>query len=190
MVEPKPNDKIIALGSGSGAMVNFVRTFGANVLGVDISPIAAEVATKLWKGTFLVRDVSDLYDIKDETFDKALAIDIVEHISGSTFNDMLKEAYRVLKRGGILAIYTPCPTHIIERFKKYNFILKQDSTHISIKTMKEIKFALKTHGFKVDLAYYTESPFPVINRIEHIFKPIPLVGSFFRYRICVRGIKS
>ena len=84
MVDPQPGDKIIDLGCGMGAVAHFCSTFGAEVVGVDLSPIALQTAKRLFKDapiTFYERDVSNLYGIKDEYFDKAVSADLVEHIT-------------------------------------------------------------------------------------------------------------
>jgi len=193
MVDPQPGDKIIDLGCGMGAVAHFCSTFGAEVVGVDLSPTAIQAARRIFEDapiTFYERDVSDLYDIKDGYFAKAVSADLVEHITQSSFEDMAQEAFRVLELGGTLSIYTPNPTHVIERMKAHNFILKQNTTHIDLKRKKRLVATLEAAGFHVKMAYFTPSFIPVFSLIERVMMPLPVFGPLFRYRICISAIKS
>jgi cyclopropane fatty-acyl-phospholipid synthase-like methyltransferase len=126
----------------------------------------------------------------DESFDKAVAADLIEHIPDEVFSGMLDEVRRVLRSKGTLSIYTPCPTHIIERLKKRNFLIPHNPTHTNLRKMKDIQSLMEKGGFEVNLAYYTAGFIPVINWIEYLMKPLPVIGDFFRYRICIRGLKN
>lgn len=192
MVNPIGEDKILDLGCSSGAIAHFCSIFGANVAGVDFSKSAIKTARELFQNNNLVfykRNVSNLYGFKNESFNKATAFDLIEHIPHEVFEGMLKEAYRVLTPNGTLSIYTPCPSHIIEQLKARNLLIKHNPTHIAIRTMDEIVLTLKKYGFEIDMAYYTPSFIPVINLLECICQPLPFIGKYFRYRICVRGVK-
>jgi len=101
---------------------------------------------------------------------------------------MVREAFRVLKPGGTLSIYTPNPTHMIERMKARN-LLKQNPTHIDLKTKERLLATLEAANFRPRLAYFTPSFFPVFNLIERVMMPFPLVGPLFRYRICISVVK-
>jgi SAM-dependent methyltransferase len=193
MVVPQQGDHILDLGCASGATAHFCYQCGAQVTGVDSSALAIQKAKELFGNTtisFLERDVSHLYDIEDGSFDKAIATDLVEHINQDAFEGMIKESYRVLKPGGSLSIYTPNPDHIIERMKDRAFILTQNPTHIDIKTMERIVDTLTHAHFDIEMAYYTVSFIPVFKQLEFMLKPLPLVGRYFRYRICVKGVKK
>jgi len=193
MVSPRPRDKILDLGCGTGNTAHFCSRFGANVTGIDISPLAIQKAKELYRNNknlhFLIGNVADLSIFGDEYFNKAVAMDIVEHIYQDVFEEMVQATHRVLKVEGTLSIYTPCKTHLIERLKTRNFILKQDPTHVSVKSMSEIVSTLESFGFKIDMAYFTHSFFPIFRWIELLMQPIPLWGDLFKYRICVRGVK-
>ncbi len=192
MVDPQPGDRIIDLGCGMGAVAHFCSTFGAEVVGVDLSPAAIQAAKRLFGNapiTFCERDVSNLYGIEDESFDKAVSADLVEHITQSAFEGMVREAFRVLKPGGTFFIYTPNPTHIIERMKARDFILKQNPTHIDLKSIERLTSTLETANFCPRQVYFTPGFIPLFNLVERVMMPLPVLGSLFRYRICISVVK-
>lgn len=192
MANPSSDDNIIDLGCSSGAITHFCSTFGARVTGVDASDAAIRMTKKTFKNNNLISfykaDVSDLSIFGGQSFNKAVAFDLVEHLPQETFEKMLKEVYRILKPKGVLCIYTPNPTHIIEHLKAREF-LKQNPTHIAIRTMDDICMSMEQAGFTIELVYFTPSFIPIINVFETIFGKIPKIGELFRYRICIRGIK-
>jgi cyclopropane fatty-acyl-phospholipid synthase-like methyltransferase len=191
-IDPQPDDRIIDLGCGMGAVAHFCSTFGAQAVGVDLSPVAIQMAKELFPQArleFYQRDVSDLHGIEDGSVDKAVSADLVEHIPQAVFEGMSREAFRVLRPGGVFFIYTPNPAHVIERLKARNWILKQNPTHIDLKSKERIVTTLEAAGFRIREAYSVASFFPVFNLIERLMMPWPVVGPLFRYRTCVSAVK-
>lgn len=192
MVQPRAGEKILDLGCASGAISDFCGKFGANVTGIDLSSSGIKYAKKKFERenvAFAVADVSSIEIAKDGSFDKAVAADFIEHIDKNIFDKMLKEVNRILKTGGTISIYTPNPKHLIERLKAKNIVLKQNPTHIGLKCMEEIKISMEKAGFKIDTFYYCNSYIPVFKWVESLFMDVPWIGDYFRYRICVRGVK-
>lgn len=191
LVQPGKGEKIIDLGCASGAISHFCSTFGAKVVGVDLSEIAIKTAKRAFANTgiiFLNRNVGKLAGIEDNYFDKAVSADLVEHVKEQDFQKMCQEVHRVLKNGGTFSIYTPNPLHLIELLKKWG-VLKQNASHIALRTMEELSVALEKNGFSIELAYFAPSHFWLWNILERLFMCLPLIGKFFGYRICLRARK-
>jgi 2-polyprenyl-3-methyl-5-hydroxy-6-metoxy-1,4-benzoquinol methylase len=105
MVDPQPGDRVIDLGCGMGAVTHFCSTFGAEVVGVDLSSTAIQAAKRLFEDapiTFYERDVSNLHGMEAESFDKAVSADLVEHITQSSFEGINAGGSRLLHKTGIL----------------------------------------------------------------------------------------
>jgi SAM-dependent methyltransferase len=187
LVEPKAGDRVLDLGCAAGAITHFLSEQGCDTIGVDAEPLAIETARKLFPGlTFEVADVGDL-PFPPESFDKAVAADLVEHLDDATFARMLAETLRVLRPGGTLSIYTPNPKHLIERLKARNLVLAQNPTHIGLRTAPELREAFEAAGFMVDRDEWRPSFFRGLRTIERLVGPRT---SFFRYRLCLRGRKE
>ncbi len=192
MVNPQPEDRIIDLGCGMGTISHFCATFNAEVVGIDLSAKAIETAQRLFSNpliTFYQRDAANLIGLADASFDKAVSADLVEHIPQLIYSRMTQETWRVLKPGGTFFIYTPNPTHIIERLKAHNFILKQNPTHIDLKPKARLIATLETAGFDIVKAYFTASFIPVFKTLERLLMPLPLLGPLFQYRTCILAHK-
>jgi SAM-dependent methyltransferase len=174
LVEPQAGDRALDLGCTAGAVTHFLSTFGCDAFGVDAEPRAIERARDLYPElSFEVADVAEL-PFTDSTFDKAVAADLVEHLDDSSLEGMLSEAYRVLRPGGTLSIYTP----------NRELVLAQNPTHIGLRPAQVFVDALKRTGFVVDRNEWRASFFPVFRTVE---RAAGRWTSFMRYRLCLRG---
>lgn len=188
--------KILDLGCGAGIFLLEFSRRGAKVYGVDSSAEALKATVKLFslfrqkKQPFLFQANITSLPFKKDQFDLVVCADLVEHLYPDEFRKMLKEARRVLKPGGKLLIYTPCPTHIFEIMRKHNFILKKDVSHVDLKNADSLIKSLKKEKFKIDKAYYTPSHIPLFNLLEIALMPLPVIGNFFRRRICLLAQKT
>jgi ubiquinone/menaquinone biosynthesis C-methylase UbiE len=103
-----PRDVVLDIACGTGYGTNRISTYTSNtVIGGDISAEAVETCNKTWKKdnlSFRVLDGTQL-DFPDQYFDKIISFETIEHTT--EYNPMLKEFYRVLKKGGTAIISTP-----------------------------------------------------------------------------------
>ena len=103
LLGPGSSDLVVDLGCGSGRALLWNRDWGAQTVGIDISPYFAEEARR--EVDLLLGDLRRL-PFADSTFTKAFSLDVLEHLSPDALRGMLKEAARVLKPGGALFVYT------------------------------------------------------------------------------------
>ncbi len=100
-----PNDCLVDLGTGSGAMLGRGRAKGYQVIGTDIDKELVE-----WlKSTGFPAQVEDLNvdlsNFKTDRFAVVTSCDVIEHLWNP--NQMLREAFRILRPGGKVYIGTP-----------------------------------------------------------------------------------
>jgi SAM-dependent methyltransferase len=186
LVEPRPGERVLDLGCAAGAITHFVSTFGCEAVGVDSSPVAIAKARELFPDLrFEVADVTAL-PFENDSFEKAVAADLVEHLDEETFRRMVGEVGRVLRPGGSFTLYTPNPKHLIERLKARNLILAQNPTHIGLRDAPTLERLLHEEGLRVDRNEWRPSFFRVFRRVERLggrFSPL------LRYRLCIRALK-
>lgn len=184
LVDPRPGERILDLGSAAGAVTHFLSTFGAEATGVDASETGVARARERFPGLrFEVADIAAL-PFEAASFDKAVAADVTEHLDDATLRAALAEAHRVLRPGGTLSVHTPNPRHLIERLKARNLILEQNPTHIGLRSGGELRRALEAAGFAIELDLRRAGFYPGLRFLEG------LAGGRFEalgYRICLRA---
>ena len=105
-----PGSHVLDLGSGLGGPARtLAQAFGCHVSGIDLTPAFCEAATVMseWVGlsdrvTFVEGDATHL-PFDDGRFDAAMTIHVAMNIPDKAA--LYGEAWRVLKPGGIFAIY-------------------------------------------------------------------------------------
>jgi ubiquinone/menaquinone biosynthesis C-methylase UbiE len=102
--------RVLDLGSGLGGPARtLAEAFGCHVTGIDLTPAFCEAAETLsnWVGlgdrvTFQQGDATDL-PFSDDQFDAAMTLHVAMNIAAK--DRMYAEARRVLKPGGVFAVY-------------------------------------------------------------------------------------
>ncbi|MGD0167460.1 MAG: class I SAM-dependent methyltransferase [Gaiellaceae bacterium] len=187
LVDPHPGERVLDLGCATGSMADFLARSGCEAVGVDASELGVAEARRLHPELrFEVGDVAKL-PFADDSFDKALAADLSEHLELETLRAMFRECGRVLVPGGTLSIHSPNPKHLIERMKKHSFLLAANETHIGLLPSRVLAAELRAAGFEIELQLARRSFIPVFRTIELVGAPF---SELFRYRICIRARKK
>jgi len=188
LLNPQKDDIILDAGCGIGAITIELLKYGCKVEPIDYSDegIKSFYALMKMKGIKNAKaQKASITDIpfSDKSFTKIICSDVIEHLHYEDTIQAIKEFYRVLRKGGHLAIYTPSRIHIAE------YIRPKIKSHVGLMTMKEVKNILITNGFKIIRAHYKPSAFPIAHMLDKLFCNIPFIGVYFQKRICVLGEK-
>jgi 2-polyprenyl-3-methyl-5-hydroxy-6-metoxy-1,4-benzoquinol methylase len=110
------NKKVLDIGCGWGLYAITFARMGAVVSGQDLSEDYIANAKQLMasiglEGTFKVGNANKLL-FEDNSFDAVFSGDFFEHITLEDKKAVIKEAYRVLKPGGVFTIKTPNLTYL------------------------------------------------------------------------------
>ncbi len=96
------NSKILDIGVGGGRTTKYLLPLASDYTGVDyVSEFVERVKTKYESGNFLCADARDLNEFADKNFDFILfSYNGIDYVSHEDRLKILKEIYRVLKKGG------------------------------------------------------------------------------------------
>jgi ubiquinone/menaquinone biosynthesis C-methylase UbiE len=170
----KKGASILDIGCGPGRDVKIFSDKGFKVVGIDLSKNMIEAAKKRTvNADFKVMDLMKL-EFPDSSFDAEWASAVYLHVPKKDIVKALKEAWRVLKSGGIL-----CTSVKVGEGE----VLKVDERYgvkkfWSFFTKDEIEDALEKSGFEVldnfvekpDKAYYTNAVVRTICRKPTLIK--------------------
>jgi cyclopropane fatty-acyl-phospholipid synthase-like methyltransferase len=195
LLRPSSNEVILDLGSGVGTVMIALTGAGAKPIGFDYSLRSLQLAQTNFRRMSpgaVFRGVccdGSFFGIKSGTLDAIAAVDFTEHLDNTTLVPTLEEVYRVLKKNGRFVVYTPSRTHLFELLKRHNIILKEDKSHIGLRTMDEYLTLLSRCGFTIADSHFAPTDIPVFNAIEAVAMKIPIVGNLAKRRICICATK-
>lgn len=120
----KNNIKLVLdFGCGTGRHVLYFARLGYDVHGFDISQTGIEMAQeKLTKeglsANLRVWDMTKPLPYENEFFDATVSVRVMHHNYISTIESMVKEIYRVIKKGGFLFITVPTYGKMVRLLKE------------------------------------------------------------------------
>ncbi len=111
LLQPERGDFVIDVGCGSGVCAAFAADRGAEVLGVDGNAAAISFATKQFAGSrrarFRLALLDELSELPPSSFNKAMCLEVLEHLAVSQIRVLLASIYECLRESGLLLITTP-----------------------------------------------------------------------------------
>jgi len=170
--------RVLDIGCGMGTFTVEAARRGATAIGVDLAPAALPHAAKVaaaersitpFGSVGFVRADATRLPVASASVDIVLAADFTEHLDDATLASTLTEAARVLRPGGTLVVYTPSPTHALERLRAAGVLRDQDPSHIGMRTAAELTSALRAAGFRIRQTRFLPSHIPVLNPLERAF---------------------
>ena len=171
--------KVLDIGSGIGLIDRFLTRKIKNLYGVDISPGAVENAKKRNPSVNYVSYDGEHLPFEDNTFDLTFAINVVHHVPLVMWKNFLNEMHRVLKPGGIAAVFEHNPINPLTRLAVSKCEFDRDAVLLS---HKKIKSLFKATGFTLDEdAYIVFFPFraKLFRSAEGLLKWLPLGAQHF-----------
>ncbi len=129
------------LGAGLGFFVECARRFGIDCVGLEGSEWAVNEAKRRFPHIDMRQHfLEDRLPFERNSISTIMCHQVIEHLSKETAIFMLRESYRVLKKGGIILIYSPC-----KRSKKQSL----EETHINLYTPQSLRDKVKQVGFGI-----------------------------------------
>ena len=109
-IAAEKTDQILDAGCGSGLLTYFLaKDSQAEVLGVDANPAAIDFCQSRFQlpNLHYSQALIDNLPFTNNSFDKIVFLEVLEHLSREQGRTVLKRFYDLLKPGGILVVSTP-----------------------------------------------------------------------------------
>jgi phosphatidylethanolamine/phosphatidyl-N-methylethanolamine N-methyltransferase len=103
----RPGIRTLEIGAGLGEHLDFEDAAGQDYVALELrDEMAAVIAAKHPEASTHVGDVEAGLDVPDASFDRVIAIHVLEHLRN--LPPALDEVRRVLKPGGVFEVVIPC----------------------------------------------------------------------------------
>ena len=198
LVKPLFGEIVVDFGCGTGAFTDKIRKFGLDCTGIDISPGSIEHARKKYpKVKFKLRDIEKT-NLRDNSVDSAICSGVLHHFHD--FSATVKEAHRVLRKGGRVFAYDPNKRNLVMWLyrdeKSPIHSTKGKTENERLLTSEEICSVFKKSGFRnIDVHAvsgigfkYVESSMaklvlPIYNFIEILIDKTPIANRYGSFLI-------
>jgi ubiquinone/menaquinone biosynthesis C-methylase UbiE len=105
LLAPRPGERVLDAGTGTGNVALALLARGAQVVGVDFCADALEICRrKAPAAQFLPGDLTGNLELDDASFDKLACCNVIYTLSPAAQRNAVAELCRVLKPGGAAAI--------------------------------------------------------------------------------------
>lgn len=136
--------KCIDIGCGRGEWLDLLKMEGVkNYIGVDINTVQLAICKENGHPVIEQDCIAYLAQQQDDSIDLITGFQIIEHLPGDVFMQLITECHRVLRKGGLALFETPNPSNLV--VGAANFYL--DPTHQTPMHKLYTKFMLEFGGF-------------------------------------------
>lgn len=157
--------KSLDIGCGVGYACQILQKKGYLPNGIDISQSACDQAkSNIPEGTFKLASESGKIDYEDNYFDVVICLGVLEHITNP--EDVVQDAFRVLKKGGTAIFSVP------NSQSPYFYFGNTTGQILEIpRSLKVWKNMFESRGFttftiKKDIGPSIEKKFPLIKKVK------------------------
>jgi SAM-dependent methyltransferase len=154
---------VLDAGCGGGATLRYLRERYGHARGLELSDEAVAYARE--RGRDVTQGPIEAMPFEDESFDLALALDVIEHVPDDAA--ALRELYRVVRSGGSLLLTVPALMLLWSRHDEAN-------GHYRRYTEVQLRRRVEEAGFEVAFAtYFSTLLFPPVLAARTLWKVRP-----------------
>ena len=146
---------VLDLGCGRGELLTLLREAGVEAVGLEADPALAHGARRRGLSVREGDVLEVLRGLEDETFGAITAFHLLEHLPPATVAEVLTEARRVLRAGGVLIVECPNPHSL----RVGGALFWLDPTHVRPLLPETLQLLLRASGYEVTAVEYRH-PFP------------------------------
>lgn len=153
-------NRLLEIGCGDGTLLKLARDRGWQVAGIDISKKAVELAREQYELNVLNGKLNEklVHQLGTHSFDVVIMWGLLEHLPEPL--ELLRLTHLLLRKGGIIIIYTPNADSVFHRMARLSYYLTCGlvpvlmrrvviAMHCMYFTPKTLKGALIDCGFKI-----------------------------------------
>lgn len=104
-LDPQPGQRLLDVGCGEGLLVKFARQRDLMAVGIDLSPVGAQIARQTVGSGVIARVNGERLSFPEGSFDLAANVGSLEHFIHP--QEGIREIRRVLRPGGLAALVLP-----------------------------------------------------------------------------------
>ena len=168
-IMPKSRQRVLDLGCGDGYLSYLMAKLGHQVTSpIDLSQNRLDKFKEIASEFGIEQKIGNVKatDLPDQSFDLIVSSEVLEHITG--YDDVLREAHRLLKTGGWFIVSVPhdeplkqfvCP-HCLKPFFR--------DGHVNRFNRHNLPQALQSHGFEVSKIRVLRSK--ILNQFQYHLK--------------------
>lgn len=186
LIAPLKNPlKLLDVGCGVAEAHSFIMNLDKDIeiTGIDISKESLKIAKKRHK-----KNSYDLYNgkqipFKDESFHIVMTSCVMHHVPPQQWQEFINEMFRVLKKGGVLAIFEHNPFNPLTRiavnrcpFDEDAVLLRADKVEGMLKRQKDITI-------KTDYLFFTPFKNRLFRKMDQLLSWCPLGAQYCTYAI-------
>ena len=138
--------RLLDVGCAAGFFIEAALDAGFDPVGIELSPMAIELAQPAARERITCGDVNVLLASDARQFDVVTAFDIIEHtLDPAAFLD---DIGRVLAPGGLLVVSTPDTGHWLRRVMGDRWPMLQPYQHTFLFSQQAMRALLLEHGYE------------------------------------------
>lgn len=191
LVEPAGHERVVDLGCGWGTISFALAEHVREVVGVDYSERSVAICEQRLAEEphgnirFLQADARHT-GLDADVWDVVVAADLYEHLYPDDSSAVTHEAFRLLRGGGRLVIWTPHRGHVLEAMKNRGILMRPDLSHVDYKSPERLSRLVSDAGFRVRDFSFAPSHLPLLSTVERALQGgVP----WLRRRIAMVAVK-
>jgi SAM-dependent methyltransferase len=171
--------RLIEIGCGHGYFLLEARAKGFEIEGLDYSADAAARANRNLGQNVVRSGTIDQMELESDSYDVCVIADVIEHIRDPA--SLVKEIFRVLKKGGAIFLATPSLDSWSSRVlgRSWMEFKREHLFYFNRDTIKKLVFDAGFRNIQISSGKKVLTPEYIIGHFEKF--PVPILSSAFHF---------